>query len=74
LMMLFYRHGITLQEYTPMQLKKYVTWNAKAGKDLVMAVVKNLFWLSENIEWHDTADALGLAYLAQKTSWMSSHQ
>lgn len=67
LMMLFYRHGVVLQEYTPMQLKKYITWNAKAGKDLVMAVVKNLFWLSEKIQRHDTADALGLAYLASKT-------
>jgi len=65
LMMLFQREGIELLEYTPMQLKKYITGNMKASKDLVVAVVKKLFSL-DDIAFHDTADALGLAYLAKQ--------
>ncbi len=69
LMMLFFRHGLILKEYTPIQLKKYVTWNAKASKELVMSAIQNLFGLKESLERHDTADALWLAYLGLKSIW-----
>jgi len=62
--MLFSRHDIFLLEYTPIQLKKYITGNAQASKSLVTSVVKRLYKLDTAPHYHDTADALGLAYLA----------
>lgn len=68
LMMLFSFRDITLLEYTPIQLKKYITGNAAATKSLVSAVVQRLYKLDKAPHYHDTADALGLAYLASKVT------
>jgi crossover junction endodeoxyribonuclease RuvC len=64
LMMLCVKHKLPVQEYTPIELKKYITGNGKAEKMLVQKTIKRLFTLADLPEFNDTADALGLAYLA----------
>ena len=66
LMMLFLRHHIPVHEYTPIELKKYITGNGKADKMLVQKTIMRFFKLQELPEFNDAADALGLAYLASK--------
>ncbi len=68
LMMLFHRKGISVQEYTPIELKKYITGNGKADKMLVQRTIMRLFKLQDLPQFNDAADALGLAYLAQKNN------
>jgi len=64
LILLFMKKGIAIQEFTPIELKKYITGNGKADKNLVQKTIMRIFKLSEFPEYNDTADALGLAYLA----------
>ena len=59
---------IQIREFTPIELKKYITWNGRADKLLVQKMIMKLFRLQELPEYNDAADALGLAYLAIKTS------
>ena len=59
-MMMIHRRGIPIAEYTPLQLKKTITWNGKASKELVQSVVVRLYHLTHVPEWDDAADALGL--------------
>ncbi|MDR2415791.1 MAG: crossover junction endodeoxyribonuclease RuvC [Candidatus Peribacteria bacterium] len=66
LMMLFRKRNIPVQEYTPIELKKYLTGNGKADKMLVQKIIMRFFNLSQLPKFNDTADALGLAYLASK--------
>ncbi|MDR2190948.1 MAG: crossover junction endodeoxyribonuclease RuvC [Candidatus Peribacteria bacterium] len=66
LMVLFLRHHIPVQEYTPIELKKYLTGNGKADKMLVQKMVMRCFNLSDLPQFNDAADALGLAYLAKR--------
>ncbi|MDR0650661.1 MAG: crossover junction endodeoxyribonuclease RuvC [Candidatus Peribacteria bacterium] len=65
-MMLFRKQSIPVQEYTPTELKKYLTGNGKADKMLVQKIIMRLFKLSHFPKFTDTADALGLAYLISK--------
>jgi crossover junction endodeoxyribonuclease RuvC len=65
-MVLFLRYGIPVQEYTPIELKKYITGNGKADKMLVQRTIRRFFKLADLPEFNDAADALGLAYLAHK--------
>lgn len=58
------RLWVKLLEFSPIELKKYVTWNGKAEKMLVQKMVMKLFKMQELPEYNDAADALGLAYLA----------
>lgn len=67
LMMLFSQHDIVAQERTPQELKKYITGNGLASKELMINVVTRLFHLETAPRRHDTADALGLAWLAKNT-------
>ncbi len=67
LISLFLRQKIQIKEYTPIQLKKFVTWNSKAEKKLVQKCVTKLYGLKECPEFADAADALALAYIAWKT-------
>ena len=60
------RKNMKVQEYTPIELKKRITGNGKAGKETVQKFIMKLFWLKELPEFHDSADALGLAYLGIK--------
>ena len=64
LMMLFLNNNIPVQEFTPIELKKYITGNGKADKKLIQKTIMRFFKLSAFPEYNDTADALGLAYLA----------
>ena len=63
---LFMIHGIKTIELTPIQVKKYITWNGKAGKLLVQNIIQKIYKLEEMPEFDDTADALGLAYIWTK--------
>lgn len=60
------KKGIQIKEFTPIELKKYITGNGKADKLLVQKMIMKLFRLQELPEYNDAADALGLAYLALK--------
>jgi len=55
--------GKEIREYTPIQLKKNVTWNSKASKETVQKVISKIFKLQDLPEYHDAADALGLCLL-----------
>lgn len=59
-------HHSQIQEYTPIELKSFITWNGKATKELVQLYTQKLFWLSETAQYNDAADALGLAFIAAK--------
>lgn len=65
LMMLFLRKNIPMQEYTPIELKKFITWNWKAEKMLVQKTIRRFYNLQDIPEYNDAADALWLAYLAK---------
>lgn len=60
------KYGAEIREFSPIELKKYITGNGKADKTLVQKMIMKLFRLQELPEYHDAADALGLAYLAAK--------
>lgn len=66
LMMLFTKKKLVLKEFTPIQLKKYITGTGKAEKILVQQMIMKMFKLTNLPKYNDTADALGLAYLALK--------
>lgn len=65
LMMLFLKRWIPMQEYTPIELKKFITGNWKAEKMLVQKTVRRFYNLQDIPEYNDAADALWLAYLAK---------
>ena len=50
-------------EYTPLQVKKAITWNWKANKLQLQNSIKILFWLDEIPKPDDAADAIWLAYM-----------
>ncbi len=54
---------IVYQEYTPLQVKKAITWNGKSSKTQLQNAIKMIFWLSEIPKPDDAADAIGLAYM-----------
>jgi len=53
--------GLSINEYTPLQVKQAVTGYGRAEKHQVMDMVKNLLSLSRVPKPDDTADALALA-------------
>lgn len=65
LMMLFLRKNIKVLEYTPIELKKFITWNGKADKMLVQKTIRRFYKLQDIPEYNDAADALWFAYLAK---------
>ena len=65
LMMLFLRKNILVLELTPIELKKFITWNGKADKMLVQKTIRRFYKLQDIPEYNDAADALGFAYLAK---------
>ena len=65
LMMLFLRKDIKVLEYTPIELKKFITWNGKADKMLVQKTIRRFYKLQDIPEYNDAADALWFAYLAK---------
>lgn len=66
LLMMALKYGAEIREFSPIELKKYITGNGKAEKILVQKMIMKLFRLQELPEYNDAADALGLAYLAAK--------
>ena len=65
LMMLFLRRNISVLEFTPIELKKFITWNGKADKMLVQKTIRRFYKLQDIPEYNDAADALWFAYLAK---------
>lgn len=61
------KYKITIKEYTPIELKKFITGNGKAEKKLVQNCIMKLYRLKEFPEFNDAADALALAYIGIKT-------
>lgn len=57
------KHGVTILEYTPLQVKKAITGNGKATKKQMQIAIKMLLWLSEIPRPDDAADAIGMAYM-----------
>lgn len=53
--------GVSIFEYTPLQVKQSITGYGRAEKHQVMEMVKNLLGLSSVPKPDDTADALALA-------------
>jgi crossover junction endodeoxyribonuclease RuvC len=60
------KNNIKIKEYTPIELKKFITGNGKAEKQLVQKCIMKLYNLKEFPEFNDAADALALAYIAHK--------
>lgn len=60
------KNNIEIIEYTPIELKKRITGNWKADKKLVQKFITKLFHLKDTPEFHDTSDALGLAFIANR--------
>jgi crossover junction endodeoxyribonuclease RuvC len=61
------KNNIKIKEYTPIELKKFITGNGKAEKKLVQNCIMKIYGLKEFPEFNDAADALALAYIASKT-------
>lgn len=59
----FKKRSITIQEYTPLQLKNFICWNWKASKTQLQNAIKIHFKLKEIPKPDDAADAIGLAYM-----------
>jgi crossover junction endodeoxyribonuclease RuvC len=51
-------HGIPVYERTPNEIKKFITGNGAASKELVQQFVMKLFRLVATPEYYDTSDAL----------------
>ena len=52
------KHSITIKEVTPIELKKFITGNGKAEKNLVQNSIMKLYNLKDFPEFNDAADAL----------------
>lgn len=61
------KNNIRIKEYTPIELKKFITWNGKAEKNLVQKCIMKIYNLKDFPEFNDAADALALAYIASRT-------
>lgn len=68
LITLMLEHGVKIQEYSPIELKKYITGNGKADKLFVQKMIMKIYNLQNLPDYNDAADALGLAYIAHKNS------
>lgn len=60
--------GVAIKEYTPIELKKYITWNGKADKMFVQKMIMKIYKLENLPKYNDAADALWLAYIGIKTA------
>ncbi len=60
------QYNIAIKEFTPIELKKFITGNGKAEKKLVQNCIMKIYNLKEFPEFNDAADALALAYIASK--------
>lgn len=60
------KRNIKICEFTPQELKKNITWNAKASKQTMQKMIDKLFKLKNTPEYHDVSDALGLSFLGTR--------
>jgi len=61
LMLAAHQHGLSINEYTPMQVKQGVVGYGKAVKNQVMEMTRTILNLPEVPKPDDTADALAMA-------------
>lgn len=65
------KNNLKIEEYTPLQVKKAVTWNWKANKLQLKNAIKILFWLKSLAKYDDASDALAMAYMwALNENWL----
>ena len=57
------RANLEIQEYTPLQVKKAITWNWQAKKLQLQRALQIIFKLNEIPQPDDAADAIWLAYM-----------
>ncbi len=57
------RHNLQILEYTPLQVKKAVTWHWQAKKIQLQRAIQMIFQLDNLPTPDDAADAIGLAYM-----------
>lgn len=57
------KNNLIIEEYTPLQVKKAVTWNGKANKNQLKKAIQFIFWLEESPTYDDAADAIWMAYM-----------
>lgn len=57
------RHNLKIQEYTPLQVKKAITWNWQAKKAQLQRALQIIFKMDEIPKPDDAADAIWLAYM-----------
>lgn len=57
------KNNLIIEEYTPLQVKKAITWSWKANKNQLKKAIKILFWLEESPTYDDAADAVWMAYM-----------
>jgi len=59
------QNNCKIKEYNPIQLKKLITWNGKASKQLMQKMIMKLYKLQDLPAYHDASDALALAWLGR---------
>ena len=57
------RHGISIREYTPPEVKKSISGNGRAPKKQVQNAIRLIFGLAEIPRPDDAADAIAIAYM-----------
>lgn len=62
------RKSIKIVEYTPLQVKKAITWHGTCNKIQLQNAIKMLFKMREIPKPDDAADAIGLAYMGALNS------
>jgi crossover junction endodeoxyribonuclease RuvC len=63
------RHGVSIREINPMEVKKGICGNGRAPKVQVQNALKLLFKLEDIPRPDDAADALAIAYIASLGGW-----
>jgi crossover junction endodeoxyribonuclease RuvC len=54
---------VKIVEYTPLQVKKAITWNGKCNKLQLQNAIKMIFNMQDIPKPDDAADAIWLAYM-----------
>lgn len=57
------KHNLEILEYTPLQVKKAITWHGQSKKIQLQRAIQMIFQLDEIPQPDDAADAIGLAYM-----------
>lgn len=65
LIVLFLKKNLKIYEFTPKEIKKFITWNWKANKRLMQQTVMKLYGLVDLPKYHDAADALWICWIVK---------